>query len=128
MNFLKDKKIAEENEKRAQEVEDVLTKIKEAKNEEDLDAKVMKFKKNEKQIEEEPVEESDDKVISIAPKKRRAFRYLAVAAALPILFYAYWIPMETDFIDTGKIQMADFNPIFFMAGLFADIIHTSKPS
>jgi cell division protein FtsN len=27
------------------------------------------------------------------------------------MFYTYWIPMETDFIDTGKIQFADFNPI-----------------
>lgn len=62
-------------------------------------------------IEVEVVEEQDEKVIPIAPKKRRTLRYLGVAAALPILFYAYWIPMETDFIDTGKIQVADFNPI-----------------
>ncbi|NOQ73452.1 MAG: hypothetical protein GQ574_15710 [Crocinitomix sp.] len=65
----------------------------------------------EKSIEVEIAEESDEKIIPLAPRKRKTFRYLAIAAALPILFYAYWIPMETDFIDTGKIQMADFNPI-----------------
>jgi hypothetical protein len=59
----------------------------------------------------EVAEEADEKIIPLAPKKNKTWRYLAVAAALPILFYAYWIPMETDFIDTGKIQMADFNPI-----------------
>jgi hypothetical protein len=66
---------------------------------------------SEEVIEEVVVEEKDEKVIPLVPKKRKTWRYLAVAAALPILFYAYWIPMETDFIDTGKIQMADFNPI-----------------
>lgn len=28
-----------------------------------------------------------------------------------MLFYSYWIPVQTDFIDTGKIQLVDFNPI-----------------
>lgn len=59
----------------------------------------------------ELVEEEEVKVIPVKRKKGRALKYLAVAAAVPLLFYAYWIPMETDFIDTGKIQVADFNPI-----------------
>lgn len=59
---------------------------------------------------ETPVQ--DEKIIPIESyRNRRAIKYLAVAAALPLLFYSYWIPMETDFIDTGKIQFADFNPI-----------------
>lgn len=65
----------------------------------------------EEPIEVEVSDAADEKVIPLVPRKRKTFKYLAVAAALPILFYAYWIPMETDFIDTGKIQMADFNPI-----------------
>jgi hypothetical protein len=42
---------------------------------------------------------------------RPRLKYLAVAAAVPLFFYAYWIPMQTDFLDTGKVQMADFNPL-----------------
>ena len=56
-------------------------------------------------------EEEEVKVIPVKRKGGRGWRYLAVAAAVPLLFYSYWIPMETDFMDTGKIQMADFNPI-----------------
>lgn len=65
----------------------------------------------EQTIEQETTDDADERVIPLAPRKRKTLSYLAVAAALPILFYAYWIPMETDFIDTGKIQIADFNPI-----------------
>lgn len=56
-------------------------------------------------------EEQDEKVIPIQRRKGNAFKYVAVAAAVPLLFYAYWIPMETDFMNTGQIQIADFNPI-----------------
>jgi hypothetical protein len=44
-------------------------------------------------------------------KKSNGWKYVAAAAAIPLLFYSYWIPAQTDFIDTGKIQLADFNPI-----------------
>lgn len=44
-------------------------------------------------------------------KKSSTWKYLGAAAAIPLLFYSYWIPVQTDFIDTGKIQLADFNPI-----------------
>lgn len=36
---------------------------------------------------------------------------MAVACAIPFLFYVGWIPMNTNFLDTGNIQMADFNPL-----------------
>lgn len=53
----------------------------------------------------------DDNVISIHQNKSRSWvKYAVAAAILPFAFYSYWIPMETDFLDTGKIQMADFNP------------------
>jgi hypothetical protein len=44
-------------------------------------------------------------------KKSNGWKYIAAAAAIPLLFYSYWIPAQTDFINTGKIQLADFNPI-----------------
>lgn len=50
-------------------------------------------------------------VISIAPKKSRNYKYaVAAAVVMPLMFYAYWIPMKTDFLNTGKIQLSDFNP------------------
>ena len=63
------------------------------------------------EVEIDHAEAEDEKIIPIARKKGVGLKYLAVAAAVPLLFYAYWIPMETDFIDTGKVQIADFNPI-----------------
>lgn len=44
-------------------------------------------------------------------KKPNRWKYLAVACFLPALFYSYWIPMETHYLNSGNIQMADFNPL-----------------
>lgn len=57
--------------------------------------------------------EEDNQVIPIDSKSRKSgrWKYYGIAAALPLFFYAYWIPMETDFLDTGQIQFSDFNPI-----------------
>lgn len=57
-------------------------------------------------------DEVDEQIIPIqSNRNRKILKYMGVAAVIPILFYTYWIPMETDFIDTGKIQFSDFNPI-----------------
>lgn len=48
------------------------------------------------------------------PRKRvglTVLKYAAVAAVVPVLFYAYWIPMETDALETRSVQFSDFNPI-----------------
>ena len=62
---------------------------------------------------EQVAEQKEVPVVSItsATEKRGRWKYLAAVAAIPLLFYSYWIPVKTDFLDTGKIQMADFNPI-----------------
>ena len=66
----------------------------------------------ESKIEEVKGVEVEEKVVPITShRNRRILRYAGIAAAIPLMFYTYWIPMETDFIDTGKIQFADFNPI-----------------
>ncbi len=65
------------------------------------------------EIEALEVEQEDSNVIPINREKKKSRNYkYAVAAAviLPVMFYTYWIPMKTDFLDTGKIQMTDFNP------------------
>jgi hypothetical protein len=68
---------------------------------------------NTEKIEEIQVQhESDPEII---PIRRNVFgtvmKYAAVAAIVPLLFYSYWIPMETDALDTKAIQYSDFNPI-----------------
>ncbi len=65
------------------------------------------------EIEELEEEVSKDVMVHPETKKRKRgwWKYGVAAAAIPFLFYVYWIPMETDFIQTGNIQMADFNPI-----------------
>lgn len=43
--------------------------------------------------------------------KTKKWKYMAVACAIPFLFYVGWIPMNTNVLDTGNIQMSDFNPL-----------------
>jgi len=64
-------------------------------------------------IEHEQIKVEDTKVVPLRQKSRtkRRLGYIAAACLLPALFYSYWIPMETDFLATGSIQMADFNPL-----------------
>lgn len=42
--------------------------------------------------------------------KKKIWKYAAVACLLPALFYSYWIPMNTGYLETGNIQTSDFNP------------------
>lgn len=61
------------------------------------------------------------------PIKRNVFgtvvKYTAAAVFVPILFYSYWIPMETDALDTGLVQFSDFNPIHKQAERTYDLRH-----
>ncbi|MCH2233429.1 MAG: SPOR domain-containing protein [Crocinitomicaceae bacterium] len=61
-------------------------------------------------IAEEEDENSTSQELRRARKNRSWVKYAVAAAIVPFAFYSYWIPMETDFLDTGKIQFADFNP------------------
>jgi CCDC81-like prokaryotic HU domain 1/CCDC81-like prokaryotic HU domain 2/SPOR domain len=54
----------------------------------------------------------DDEVVPI--KRNRTviiLKYAAAVAFVPLLFYSYWIPMETDALETSSIQLVDFNPV-----------------
>jgi len=67
-------------------------------------------------IEEE--ESTDTPIISIDQSKesiqpKRRFKWVRVAAAaciLPFLFYSYWIPVHTDVLRSGHIELSDLNP------------------
>ena len=80
--------------------------------EESSSAKVIALNTSEK-IEEVAVVHKQE--ADIIPIKRNRLgvvvKYAAAVCIVPMLFYSYWIPMETDALDTGSIQVADFNPI-----------------
>lgn len=62
-------------------------------------------------ISEVKVDEHEQKIIPIHQTKKRNYKYaIAAAVIIPAAFYSYWIPMQTDFLNTGKIQVSDFNP------------------
>lgn len=75
----------------------------------------------------EKAEKKEVKVIKLPKedKKSSRFKYAAIAAAIiPLAFYSYWIPMQTDFLATGKIQTGDFNPF---NGTATKIYETRQP-
>lgn len=74
-------------------------------------APVINLSKSEKIEEESEVNEDDHVLEYPATRKFRIPRkYLVAASFVPFLFYSYWIPAQTDFLKTGKIQVSDFNP------------------
>ncbi len=53
-------------------------------------------------------------VIQLEEKKssRKLWKYAAAAALLPFAFYTYWIPVETNVLESGMISFKDFNPTY----------------
>lgn len=45
-------------------------------------------------------------------RKRTAWKYIAAACMMPILFYTIWIPVKTDVLESGVISIKDFNPFY----------------
>lgn len=93
------------------------------KKSEKEEAKLIKLDEH-KEIKPSLVEDS---TAEVKPEKRNVFatvlKYSAAAVFVPILFYSYWIPMETDALDTGQIQFSDFNPIHKQAERTYDLRH-----
>jgi hypothetical protein len=46
------------------------------------------------------------------PKRNRVWKYAVAAALLPFAFYTYWIPMQTNVLESGMISWKDFNPTY----------------
>lgn len=63
---------------------------------------------------ENSIEKTNDaKVIPIAESKKgnsKVWKRALVACAIPVLFYSYWIPINSNLLETGNIIAADFNP------------------
>jgi len=66
-------------------------------------------------IVEKTEEKKEAVIISIKEAKeiiktnKRKYYWVA-AVLLPIAFYSYWIPFQTDAIQTGRLSISDFNP------------------
>lgn len=63
----------------------------------------------------EVIKEKETKVVSIEEagkiiRKNRSKYYWAAAVLLPILFYSYWIPFQTQVLVTGKLPVSELNP------------------
>ena len=56
--------------------------------------------------------ENVGKIIELFPdkKKRQLWKYAAAACFLPIAFYSFWLPTQTDVFQSKVISLADFNP------------------
>ena len=87
------------------------TPVKKEEKKSDKEATVIALNKTEK-IERVKEQKKSEHVV---PKKRKVaktvMRYAAAVIFVPVLFYSYWIPMETDALETSMIQLNDFNPI-----------------
>ena len=57
-------------------------------------------------------------------KKKMPWRIAAAAVILPIGFFAYWLPMHTPVLESGKIALSDFNP--FRTAKNTDNFRTSR--
>ena len=56
-------------------------------------------------------EEGKEETIVVPIKKKNWKKYAVVTACmLPIAFYSYWIPSQTNAIQRGGISLSDFNP------------------
>lgn len=71
----------------------------------------VEVKETEKEV--QVVSAQSKPVVAIEPevkKTRKLGRYIAAACILPIAFYTFWIPVKTDFLESGVISLRDFNP------------------
>ncbi|MBB79173.1 MAG: hypothetical protein CL844_09255 [Crocinitomicaceae bacterium] len=60
-------------------------------------------------------EEKEDRVINLDTKEKsnkKVWKYIAAACFLPIAFYSFWIPTQTQVLQSGMISFNDFNPFY----------------
>ncbi len=67
---------------------------------------------SEEKLETEPKEI----LVNFPKRKNKLLKYIAAAAIIPFAFYAYWLPMETQVLQSGMLSFKDLNPF----------VHTAK--
>jgi hypothetical protein len=43
---------------------------------------------------------------------QKVWKYIAAACLLPIAFYSFWLPVQTNVLESGMISIKDFNPFY----------------
>ena len=94
--------------KKEEKVEEVVAE----KEKEEATVIALNQKEEIKTVAKKKKKKEEEDVIPIKRNvTKTVLRYAAAVAFVPILFYSYWIPMETDALETSSIQLTDFNPI-----------------
>ena len=77
-----------------------------------VSAEPKEIKKETKIVPLVSVKEKGEEKTIVGPLKKKNWKKHAVVAAcmLPIAFYSYWIPSQTNAIQRGGISLSDFNP------------------
>ncbi len=44
--------------------------------------------------------------------KTKVWKYIAAACLLPVAFYSFWLPVQTNVLESGMISVKDFNPFY----------------
>ncbi|MEY3237596.1 MAG: hypothetical protein RI883_1697, partial [Bacteroidota bacterium] len=44
--------------------------------------------------------------------KTKVWKYIAAACLLPVAFYSFWLPVQTNVLESGMISIKDFNPFY----------------
>lgn len=76
-------------------------------------SKPLNEKSKRKDINQEPNKsplKNQDFKIEARKKKKQVWKYVAAACLLPILFYSFWLPIKSDFLESGIISFSDLNP------------------
>jgi len=72
-----------------------------------------------------------DNVIPISKpqkKSRKVIYALAAACLLPVAFYSYWLPSNTNALDRGYVKASDFNPFNTSHNLSRETIYVVRNS
>lgn len=74
--------------------------------------KPLSIDQNTEKQESKKTEKVETPVVEITKKPvyKRIAKYAAAAALLPVLFYSFWIPMNTDVLQSKVLYTSDFNP------------------
>lgn len=63
-------------------------------------------------LQKEEEESLEEKSVAKKPVYKRLAKYAAAAALIPVLFYSFWIPMNTDVLESKVLYKNDFNPFY----------------
>lgn len=88
----------------------VVPKVEQTPNEKVLAFEKVDVIEDEKPIVQTSEQAKENQPIAVVSRKTNFWKYAVAACLLPILFYAFWIPMKTNVLQSKMISLQDFNP------------------